>query len=51
MGAGLLGLYAWFVPLPEPVAAGRLQGICLALLVLVHGNVRGRVFAARPELE
>jgi len=43
--AGLLGLYAGFAPLPEPVAAGRLWGICIALLVVVrhHGNIRGWV--------
>ena len=43
--AGLLGLYAGFAPLPEPVAAGRLWGICLALLVIVrhHRNIRGWV--------
>ena len=45
VAAGLLGLYAGFAPLPEPVAAGRLWGICLALLVIVrhHGNIRGWV--------
>jgi len=43
--AVLLGLYAGFAPLPEPVVAGRLWGICIALLVIVrhHGNVRGWV--------
>jgi glycerol-3-phosphate acyltransferase PlsY len=45
VAAALLGLYAGFAPLPEPVAAGRLWGICLALLVIVrhHGNIRGWV--------
>jgi acyl phosphate:glycerol-3-phosphate acyltransferase len=40
--AGLLGLYAGLAPLPEPVVAGRLWGICIALLVIVrhHGNIR-----------
>ena len=44
-GAGLLGLYAAFAPLPEPVVAGRLWGICLALLVIArhHGNIRAWV--------
>ena len=39
---GLLGLYAGLAPLPEPVAAGRLWGICIALLVIArhHGNIR-----------
>jgi len=43
--AGLLGLYAGFAPLPEPVVVGRLWGICIALLVIVrhHRNVRGWV--------
>jgi len=43
--AGLLGLYAALAPLPEPVAAGRLWGICLAVLVIVRhqGNIRGWV--------
>lgn len=42
VAAGLLGLYAGFAPLPEPVAVGRLWGICIALLVIVrhHGNIR-----------
>jgi Predicted membrane protein len=45
VAAALLGLYAGFAPLPEPVAAGRLWGICLALLVIVrhHRNIRGWV--------
>jgi glycerol-3-phosphate acyltransferase PlsY len=44
-GAGLLGLYAALAPLPEPVAVGRLWGICIALLVIVrhHGNIRAWV--------
>lgn len=43
--AGVLGLYAGFAPLPEPVVAGRLWGICIALLVIVRHqrNVRGWV--------
>jgi glycerol-3-phosphate acyltransferase PlsY len=42
VAAGLLGLYAGLAPLPEPVAAGRLWGVCVALLVIVrhHGNIR-----------
>lgn len=32
----LLGLYAGFAPLPEPVVAGRLWGVCLAVLVIVR---------------
>jgi len=45
VAAALLGLYAGFAPLPEPVATGRLWGICLALLVIVrhHRNIRGWV--------
>lgn len=41
--AGLLGLYAGLAPLPEPVAAGRVWGISIALLVTVRhqGNIRG----------
>jgi acyl phosphate:glycerol-3-phosphate acyltransferase len=40
--AVLLMLYASFAPLPAPVAAGRLWGICLALLVIVrhYDNIR-----------
>jgi acyl phosphate:glycerol-3-phosphate acyltransferase len=40
--AGLLGLYAGLAPLPEPVLAGRLWGICIALLVILRhqGNIR-----------
>jgi glycerol-3-phosphate acyltransferase PlsY len=43
--AVLLGLYAALAPLPEPVAAGRLWGICIALLVIVrhYDNIRGWV--------
>lgn len=43
--AMLLGLYAGFAPLPEPVAAGRVWGICIALLVIVrhYDNIRGWV--------
>ena len=45
VAAALLGLYAGFAPLPEPAAAGRLLGICLALLVIVRHrrNIRGWV--------
>ena len=45
VAAALLGLYAGFAPLPDPAAAGRLWGICLALLVIVrhHRNIRGWV--------
>lgn len=45
VAAGLLGLYAGFAPLPEPVIAGRLWGISLSLLVIVrhHRNIRGWV--------
>ena len=40
--AGLLALYAGLAPLPDPVAAGRVWGICIALLVTIrhHGNIR-----------
>jgi glycerol-3-phosphate acyltransferase PlsY len=43
--AMLLGLYAGFAPLPEPVAAGRVWGICIALIVIVrhYDNIRGWV--------
>jgi len=42
VAAGLLGLYAGLATLPEPVAAGRLWGVCIAVLVIVrhHGNIR-----------
>ena len=42
VATGLLGLYAGSAPLPDPVAAGRVWGICIALLVIVrhHGNIR-----------
>jgi len=45
VAAALLGLYAGFAPLPEPVATGRLWGVSLALLVIVrhHRNIRGWV--------
>jgi acyl phosphate:glycerol-3-phosphate acyltransferase len=38
----LLMLYAGFAPLPDPVVAGRLWGICIALLVIVrhYDNIR-----------
>lgn len=40
--AGLLGLYAGLAPLPDPVVAGRVWGICLALLVIARhrDNIR-----------
>jgi acyl phosphate:glycerol-3-phosphate acyltransferase len=43
--AGVLMLYAVWAPLPEPVATGRLWGICIALLVIVRhqGNIRAWV--------
>lgn len=43
--AGLLALYVGLAPLPDPVAAGRVWGICIALLVIVrhHGNIRAWV--------
>lgn len=43
VAAVMLGLYAALWPLPEPVAAGRLWGISLALLVVArhHANLRG----------
>ena len=39
---GMLGLYAGFAPLPEPVGVGRAWGIGIALIVIVrhHGNIR-----------
>jgi len=42
VAAGLLALYSGLAPLPDPVAAGRLWGVCIALLVLIrhHGNMR-----------
>ena len=42
VAAGLLALYTGLAPLPDPVAAGRLWGVCIALLVIVrhHGNIR-----------
>jgi len=42
VAAGLLGLYAALAPLPEPVLAGRLWGVCIALLVIArhYGNIR-----------
>jgi len=45
VAAGLLGLYAALAPLPDPVAAGRVWGIGVALLVIVRhqGNIRGWV--------
>ena len=45
VAAALLGLYAGLAPLPEPVAAGRVWGICLALLVIGrhYDNIRGWV--------
>jgi acyl phosphate:glycerol-3-phosphate acyltransferase len=45
VAAGLLAMYAAVAPLPDPVAVGRMWGICIALLVIVrhHGNIRGWV--------
>lgn len=42
VAAALLGLYAGLARLPEPVAAGRLWGVCIALLVIArhYGNIR-----------
>jgi glycerol-3-phosphate acyltransferase PlsY len=43
--AVLLALYVGLAPLPDPVAAGRVWGICIALLVIIrhHGNIRAWV--------
>jgi acyl phosphate:glycerol-3-phosphate acyltransferase len=40
--AGLLMLYAGLAPLPDPVVAGRVWGVCIALLVMIrhHDNIR-----------
>ena len=40
--AGLLMLYTGLAPLPDPVAVGRVWGVCIALLVIVrhHDNIR-----------
>jgi glycerol-3-phosphate acyltransferase PlsY len=40
--AAMLGLYAALAPLPDPVTAGRVWGITIALLVIVrhHDNIR-----------
>ena len=45
VAAALLGLYAGLAPLPDPVAAGRGWGICIALLVIIrhYDNIRGWV--------
>jgi glycerol-3-phosphate acyltransferase PlsY len=45
VAAFLLLLYAALAPLPEPVAAGRAWGICIAVLVIVrhYDNIRGWV--------
>jgi glycerol-3-phosphate acyltransferase PlsY len=45
VAAALLGLYAGLAPLPEPVVAGRLWGICIAVIVIVrhHRNIRAWV--------
>jgi glycerol-3-phosphate acyltransferase PlsY len=43
--AGLLALYAGLAPLPDPAAAGRVWGICVAVLVIVRheGNIKAWV--------
>ena len=40
--AGLLMLYTGLAPLPDPVAVGRVWGVCIALLVIVRhrDNIR-----------
>ena len=45
VAAVLLALYVGLAPLPDPVAAGRVWGICIALLVIIrhHGNIRAWV--------
>jgi glycerol-3-phosphate acyltransferase PlsY len=45
VAAGLLGLYAGFAPLEEPVSLGRVWGIGIALLVIARhrGNIRNWV--------
>lgn len=45
VAAALLGLYAGLAPLPDPVAAGRVWGISIALLVIIrhYDNIRGWV--------
>jgi len=45
VAGALLGLYAGLAPLPEPVVAGRLWGICIAVIVIVrhHRNIRAWV--------
>lgn len=50
VAAVLLGVYAGFAPLPEPVATGRLWGICIALLVIIrhHRNIRAWVRRRLP---
>ena len=42
VAAGLLGICAALAPLPEPVASGRLWGVCIALLVILRhrDNIR-----------
>ena len=42
VAAALLGLCAALAPVPDPVAAGRLWGVGIALLVIArhHGNIR-----------
>ena len=47
VAAALLGLYAGFAPLPEPVAAGRVWGIVLALLVIVRHQRNIRAWVRR----
>lgn len=45
VAAGLLGLYAGFAPLEDPVSVGRVWGICIAMVVIFRhrGNIRGWV--------
>jgi glycerol-3-phosphate acyltransferase PlsY len=47
VAAALLGLYAALAPLPEPVAAGRLWGVCIAVLVIVRHQRNIRRWVAR----
>ena len=47
VAAALLGLYAGFAPLPEPVVTGRLWGICIALIVIVRHRRNIRAWVGR----